>query len=87
MKQWTIYARWIKRNLFFAVEIVDANTQEEALRIFRSHDFCLHSQLFQVHAIPETTFSDTRVSFVDAPPFAACRTVPPHGEYAKAQAA
>ena len=87
MKPWTIYAWWIKRNLFFTVEIVEANTEEEALRIFRSRDFCLHSQLFQIHAICDTTFSNKRVSFVDAPLLAASRTVPAQGEYAKAQAA
>ena len=87
MKRWMIYARWIKRNLSFTVQTVEANTQEEALRIFRSRDFCLHSNLFQVYAIPESTFSEKRVPFVDAPLFASARTIPVEGKCATAQAA
>jgi len=87
MNRWMICAKWKKRNLMFTVETVEAETQEDALRIFRSRDFCLHSNLFQVYAIPESTFSEKRVPLVDAPLFASARTIPVEGKCATAQAA
>ena len=87
MNRWMICANWKKRNLLFTVEMVEANTQEDALRIFRSRDFCLHSNLFQVYAIPETTFSEKRIAFDDAPLFASTTTVAAAPKCATAQAA
>jgi hypothetical protein len=87
MKRWMIYARWIKKNLSFTVQTVEANTQEEALRIFRSRDFCLHADLFQLYAIPETSFSQEPAPFVQTSLCVPATSISAESKCATAQAA